>query len=103
MKDFNDQLKHIFDQYVFVGSNLYSTVALDESVTLETKKPYFQRYYQIIIERVSEFLLNELHTMKMDEHPFALSFMNSIIKSALRSSKLKQIGRIQRFFDPTQA
>jgi hypothetical protein len=57
----------------------------------------------IIIERVAEFLLNDLNSMKMEDHPVALSFINSIIKSALRNSKLKQIGRNPRFFMPEQA
>ena len=39
----------------------------------------------------------------MEDHPFALSFINSIIKNALRNSKLKQIGRNPRFFMPSAA
>jgi hypothetical protein len=41
--------------------------------------------------------------MKMEEHPMALSFINSIIKNCLRNSKLTQIGRNPRFFMPSQA
>jgi hypothetical protein len=41
--------------------------------------------------------------MKMEEHPFALSFINSIIKTQMRNSKLCQIGRNPRFFMPSQA
>ena len=66
-------------------------------------KPVFIRFYTIVVERVAEFLLDDLNSMKMEEHPFALSFVNNIIKSCLRNSKLTQIGRNPRFFDPSQA
>lgn len=82
-------LKKIFMQYVFVGSNLFSTTKEDLKVVIDTKKPYFNRYYTIIIDRVSEFLLDDLNSMKMEEHPFALSFINSIIKNCLRNSNLR--------------
>jgi hypothetical protein len=88
MNAHKDQLKKIFMQYVFVGNNLFSTENLDQVITLETTKSFFNRYYTIIIERVSEFLLDDLNSMKMEQHPFALSFINSIIKSCLRNSKL---------------
>jgi hypothetical protein len=39
----------------------------------------------------------------MEDHPVALSFINNIIKSALRSSTLMQIGRSPLFFMPEQA
>lgn len=78
----------MFSQYVFVGNNLFSTSQLDP-IHLETTKPYFNRYYTIAIERVSEFLLDDLNNMKMEEHPFALSFINSIIKNCLRNSSLR--------------
>jgi hypothetical protein len=39
----------------------------------------------------------------MEDHPFALSFINSIIKTQMRNSKLCQIGRNPRFFMPSQA
>jgi hypothetical protein len=39
----------------------------------------------------------------MEDHPVALSFINNIIKSCLRSSTLKQIGRSPLFFMPEQA
>lgn len=41
--------------------------------------------------------------MKMEDHPFALNFINSIIKTQMRNSKLCQIGRNPRFFMPSQA
>jgi hypothetical protein len=47
--------------------------------------------------------LNALDENKMEDHPMALSFVNSIIKSALRNSTLTQIGRNPRFFMPSQA
>ena len=53
-----------------------------------------------MIKKVGEFLFEDLNKMKMEEHPFALSLINSIIKSSLKSSKLIQIGRNPRFFNP---
>jgi hypothetical protein len=88
MNAHKDQLKKILMQYVFVGNNLFSTELLDQQLQMETSKPFFNRYYTIVIERVSEFNLDDLNSMKMEQHPFALSFVNSIIKSALRNSKL---------------
>ena len=41
--------------------------------------------------------------MKMEDHPVALNFINSVIKSCLRNSKLRQIGRSPLFFNPDQA
>jgi hypothetical protein len=83
-----EKIKGIFSRYVFVGNNLFSTDNLEGKTTIESSKPFFNRYYTIIIERVSEFLLDDLNSMKMEDHPFALSFINSIIKSCLRNSKL---------------
>jgi len=74
---------------VFVGSNLFSTQLIDSEISLETQKPIYQRNYIILMEKVSEFLLDDLSTMRMDEHPIALAFINSIIKSCLRNSNLK--------------
>lgn len=58
--------------------------------------------YTVSIEMVSSFLLDELSTAKMEQHPFALSFINNIIKTSLRNSHLKQIGRVPRFFMPNK-
>lgn len=88
---------------MFVGNNLFSTDNVEGKTTIESPKPFFNRFYTIIIERVSEFLLDDLASMKMEDHPFALSFINSIIKSCLRNSKLTQIGRNPRFFMPSEA
>ena len=60
------QLKQIFMQYVFVGTNLYSTSQYSEQVTIETNKPFFNHYYTIVIERVSEFLIDDLNSMRME-------------------------------------
>lgn len=105
MNTHRDQLKQIFSRYVFVGNNLFSTDNVEGSTSIDTKKPFFNRYYTIIIERVAEFLLDDLSSMRMEDHPFALSFINSIIKSCLRSPKLQltQIGRNPRFFMPSEA
>ena len=88
---------------MFVGSNLFSTTSLEEQITMETQSPFYGRYYTIVIEKVSAFLLDDLNNSKMEDHPVALSFINSIIKNSLRNSKLRQIGRNPRFFMPTQA
>jgi hypothetical protein len=97
------QLKQIFLQFVFVGSNLFSTSAIEHQITLETTSPFYGRYYTIVIEKVSAFLLDDLNNSKMEDHPVALSFINSIIKNSLRNSQLRQIGRNPRFFMPAQA
>jgi hypothetical protein len=97
------QLKQIFLQFVFVGSNLFSTTPIDHQICLETTQPFYGRYYQIVIEKVSAFLLDDLNNSKMEDHPVALSFINSIIKNSLRNSQLRQIGRNPRFFMPAQA
>lgn len=85
----NNQLRAIFLQFVFVGSNLFSMVEVDERLTLETTSPFYGRYYTIVIEKVSAFLLDDLNDSKMEDHPVALSFINSIIKNSLRNSALR--------------
>jgi hypothetical protein len=97
------KLKSIFVNYVCVGDNIFSTTAIDERIDFETKQAYFGRKFTIAIERVSEFALDDLNSMKMEDHPFALNFINSIIKTQMRNSKLCQIGRNPRFFMPSQA
>jgi hypothetical protein len=97
------QLKQIFLQFVFVGSNLFSTSEFDTQITLETTAPFYGRYYTIVIEKCSAFLLDDLNNSKMEDHPIALSFINSIIKNSLRNSQLRQIGRNPRFFMPARA
>jgi len=97
------QLKQIFLQFVFVGSNLFSTSEFDSQITLETTAPFYGRYYTIVIEKCSAFLLDDLNNSKMEDHPIALSFINSIIKNSLRNSQLRQIGRNPRFFMPARA
>jgi|LauGreDrversion4_2_1035121.scaffolds.fasta_scaffold45539_2 hypothetical protein len=98
-----NKLKSIFVNYISVGNNIFSTSQIDEKIDFETKQAYFGRKFTIRIERVSEFCLNDLNTKKMEQHPFALSFINSIIKTQMRNSKLCQIGRNPRFFMPSQA
>lgn len=99
----HQQLKQIFLQYVFVGSNLFSTSAIEHQITMETTAPFYGRYYTIVVEKCSAFLLDDLNNSKMEDHPVALSFINSIIKNSLRNSQLRQIGRNPRFFMPAQA
>ena len=96
-------MRQIFLQFVFVGSNLFSMSEVEDRLTLETTQPFYGRYYTIVIEKCSAFLLDELNDSKMEDHPVALSFINSIIKNSLRSSDLRQIGRNPRFFMPKQA
>jgi hypothetical protein len=83
-----NKLKSIFVNYISVGNNIFSTSQIDEKIDFETKQAYFGRKFTIRIERVSEFCLNDLNTKKMEQHPFALSFINSIIKTQMRNSKL---------------
>jgi hypothetical protein len=97
------QLKQIFMQFVFVGSNLFSTSTFDVPITIETAVPFYGRQYTIVIEKCSAFLLDDLNNSKMEDHPIALSFINSIIKNSLRNSQLRQIGRNPRFFMPARA
>ena len=82
------KLKSIFVNYVCVCDNIFSTTALDERIDFETKQAYFGRKFTIVIDRVSEFALDDLNSMKMEDHPFALNFINSIIKTQMRNSKL---------------
>jgi hypothetical protein len=90
-------------QFVFVGSNLFSTTDFDRAISLETTAPFYGRYYTIVIDKCSAFLLDDLNSSKMEDHPVALSFINSIIKNSLRNSQLRQIGRNPRFFMPARA
>ena len=96
-------LKSIFNNYVCVGDNIFSTTSVEEQVNFETKTHFFGRKFTILIQRVSEFALDELNQMKMEDHPFALNFINSIIKTQMRNSNLCQIGRNPRFFMRSEA
>lgn len=69
-----------------MGNNLFSTSDFDSKITLETQAPFYGRYYTIVIEKCSAFLLDDLNKAKMEDHPVALSFINSIIKNSLRNS-----------------
>ena len=97
------KLKSIFFNYVCVGDNIFSTTPVEEKIDFETKTPFFGRKFTILIQRVSEFALDELNQMKMEDHPFALNFINSIIKTQMRNSNLCQIGRNPRFFMRSEA
>lgn len=96
-------LKKIFVNYVCVGDNIFSTTCHDGKIDFETKNFFFGRKFTILIERVSEFQLDDLNQMRMEEHPFALNFINSIIKTQMRNSNLCQIGRNPRFFMRSEA
>ena len=76
---------------------------MDEQIDFETKSYFFGRKFTILIQRVSEFALDDLNSMRMEEHPFALNFINSIIKTQMRNSNLCQIGRNPRFFMRSEA
>lgn len=97
------KLKSIFANYVCVGDNIFSTTAVEERIDFETKNFFFGRKFTILIQRVSEFALDDLNSMRMEEHPFALNFINSIIKTQMRNSNLCQIGRNPRFFMRSEA
>ena len=60
------QLKTIFLKYVFVGTNLFSTTLIDQPVSIEAKGSFFSRTYTILIEKVAEFQLDDLNSMKME-------------------------------------
>jgi hypothetical protein len=100
---YSKQLKSIFLQFVFVGSNLFSTSDHEDIITLETTTPFHGKFFTIKIQKASAFQLDELNQAKMEDHPVALIFLNNIIKNALRNSNLQQIGRNPRFFMPSQA
>lgn len=80
-------------KFLFVGTNLFSTTLLtgdddDGMIRFDTTKPYMGRLFKIVIKYASGFQLNDLNTMRMEDHPMALNFINSIVKSGLRASKL---------------
>jgi hypothetical protein len=81
-----------------VGQNLFSSVHIDEPFSLETVKPICGNSYTVFINQVSEFLLDDIRTLNMEDHPVALGFINNIIKSALRKSSMVQIGRNPLFY-----
>lgn len=100
MREAHKEITMMFGKYVFVGTNLFSTTPQDKEVTYT--KTVFHRDWTIVITPVASFNLNTLNTMKMEEHPVALNFINSVVKSSLRDAKLRQIGRSPLFFDPEQ-
>jgi len=85
--------------YVFVGMNLFTREDAATDFEVSCQKRVYSNFYTVKFKRVSCFSLDSLSQVQMESHPFALSFINNIIKQALRASKLKQIGRNPRFFD----
>ncbi len=61
---------------------------IDEAVSIETKEPYLGKLWIVLFTRVGEFKFDDASNMRMEQHPFALSLINSIVKGALKSSKL---------------
>ncbi len=74
-----ETLRKIFMNYVFTGTNLFASTPVEEAVTLEGK-PFHGRNFNIYVEKVAQFSLGMLGTMKMEDHPVALSFINIVIK-----------------------
>jgi len=56
-----DKIRKIFGNYVFVGKNLYSKYLIEETVDIESEKPYMGRFYTIILYKVGEFAFDEIH------------------------------------------
>lgn len=63
-----------------MGTNLFSTTLIEESLSLPKKSTLGTRQFAINLEKVSYFSLNDLQTMRMEDHPVALSFLNMVIK-----------------------
>lgn len=74
----------IYGLHVFVGTNLFAQSDVDEPVSVEVKKTLFGRTWTVMIAKVASFNLDTLNQLKMEEHPVALNFINSVVKTCLR-------------------
>lgn len=58
--------------------------------------------YFLIIRKVGNFNLDDLELCQMDKNPIQVTFLNLLIQKMMRSGSLKQIGRLPRFFRPSE-
>lgn len=56
----------------------------------------------LVIKRVNSFNLDSLELCQMDKNPVQLTFLNLLIQKFMRSGSLKQVGRLPRFFRPSE-
>jgi hypothetical protein len=90
--------------HVLAGKTIFSTEELIEDVVLESR--IHKTLYTIVISTKNKvFFSGEdlQHGAKMADQQVIHMLLNNIIKDAFRSTQLRQIGTLPRFFDMDKA
>ena len=74
--------------FIHSGDNIYSFQESGEGIEFKTETRG-GKVYNVYIEKVSEFDMEDLSTLKNEDHGQAQTFLNLIVKSALRQGDMK--------------
>ena len=94
-----EMLKKMLGPFIHSGDNIFAFEESGEGIEFKTETRG-GKAYNVYIEQVSSFDMEDLSTLKNADHGVAMNFLNLIVKSALRQSDMKQIGNLPRYFLP---
>lgn len=97
------KLEMLLGIYQISGKNIFTTSDIQESLVV--KAEYKNQEYTITVDASTKAYFNgkKLSKLKMEDHNVAHTLLNIIVKEAFRQTKLRQIGKMPRFFDTTKA
>ena len=93
----NNKLQQIVGSFAVSGKSIYTLNELDELISFKTF--YRGTTYSIKIDKSTGQAVNLLSNFKNEDNSHSQTILNSILNSAFRETKLKQIGQRPVFFD----
>lgn len=98
-RELKSDLEAALGTYVFSGRNCFTIKKLTEPMTFTAKFRETTYTMTIKVENVHTFNCRDMEDIKMEDDHVAHTLLNVIIKEAFRSTHLRQLGRVPRFFD----
>ena len=97
----NNKLQQVVGSFAVSGKSIYTLTEIDESISF--KSFYRGTNFVIKIDKTTGQQVNLVTNFKNEDNTHSQTILNSILNSAFRETKLKQIGQRPHFFDMDKA